>query len=159
MRNKEKELTIKNWIYPHKQINFKLLFRMSRDGKTAINFHSKCDFKGKTLILIETTDGKRIGGYSMHEWGTEDRKKYGEYIWLFNLEKNIWKYSLMKGMNYCGIICKFDNGPSFENGIIFENNDLSVGYIEAEPLMKIAEIKDKKIKVKEMEVFQVFIKY
>ena len=95
----------------------------------------------------------------MHEWGTEDTKKYGIYIWLFNLEKNIWKYSLTKDIYNGAIICKFDNGPSFDKGILFENNDISVGYFECESLMKIAEINDKKINVKEMEVFQVFIKY
>ena len=41
---------------------------MSRDGTTATDFHTKCDFKGKTLVLIETKDGKRIGGYSINEW-------------------------------------------------------------------------------------------
>ena len=51
-----------------------------------------------------------------------------------------------------------DNGPSFGEGIIFKNNNLSVGYIEHKGLIKGAEIIDKKFQVKEMEVFQINIR-
>ena len=57
------------------------------------------------------------------------------------------------------IICQMDNGPSFEEGIIFKNNDLSVGYIEHQGLINGAGIIGKKIQVKELEVFQVNIRY
>ena len=61
MKNENEELSIKNWIHGNNHMKFKLLFRMSRDGTTSINFHTKCDSSGKTLILIETKEGKRIG--------------------------------------------------------------------------------------------------
>ena len=69
---------------------------MSRDDTTTINFHARCDNKGKTLILIETKDGKRFGGYTSLQWNMEGEKRYGENIWLFNLEKSIYKYNLIK---------------------------------------------------------------
>mmetsp|Transcript_43239 Transcript_43239/g.90853 ORF Transcript_43239/g.90853 Transcript_43239/m.90853 type:complete len:233 (-) Transcript_43239:515-1213(-) len=36
---------------------FSLLYRSSRDGLSSTSFHSKCDNKGCTLTVIETTDG------------------------------------------------------------------------------------------------------
>ena len=158
-KKKKEELSIKNWINSYKQIKFNLLFRMSRDGTTTINFPAKCDNKGKTLILIETKDGKRFGGYTSLQWNMEGEKRYGENIWLFNLEKSIYKYNLIKQGKTPVIICDMNNGPSFEEGIIFKDNNLSVGYIEHQGLIKGEEIIDKKIQVKELEVFQVNIRY
>ena len=80
IRKKEEELSIKNWINSFKQIRFNLLFRMSRDGTTAINFHTRCDNKGKTLVLIETKDGNRFGGYTSLQWNMEGGKKDMERI-------------------------------------------------------------------------------
>ena len=159
IRSKDEDLSIKNWIHGNKQIRFNLLFRMSRDGTTTINFHTKCDFKGKTLILIETKDGKRFGGYTSLQWNMDGEKRYGENIWLFNLEKTSWKYPLIKVGKSGAIICQMDNGPSFEEGIIFKNNDLSVGYINDQAIKNLTKINDNKFNVKEMEIFQVNIKY
>lgn len=159
MKNENEELSIKNWIHGNNHMKFKLLFRMSRDGTTSINFHTKCDSSGKTLILIETKEGKRIGGYTSLQWNMDGEKKYGENVWLFNLEGTIWKYPLMKQNRLGAIICDMNNGPSFDEGIIFKNNDLSVAYIECQALYKNAGFTDNKIYIKELEVFQVNIKY
>lgn len=40
-----------------------LLYRSSRDGRSSRDFHSKCDNKGPTLTLVETTEGFLVGGY------------------------------------------------------------------------------------------------
>lgn len=41
-----------------------LLFRASRDGYTAADFHRLCNNKGATLLIIKTNCGKTIGGYT-----------------------------------------------------------------------------------------------
>ena len=89
IRNKDEDLSIKNWIHGNKQIRFNLLFRISRDGTTTINFHTKCDFKGKTLILIETKDGKRFGGYTSLQWNM-DGEKYMEKIFGFLIWRKLY---------------------------------------------------------------------
>ena len=159
LKNKNEELSLKNFIHGNSQIKFKLLFRMSRDGVSTINFHGKCDSCGKTLVLIETKEGKRIGGYTSLQWNMDGAKKYGENVWLFNLEGTIWKYPLMKQNRLGAIICDMTNGPSFDEGIIFKNNDLSVAYLECQAIFKVGGFTDKKIYIKELEVFQVNIKY
>lgn len=48
--------------------DFQLLYRSSQDGQSNAAFHSKCDSKGCTLTIIQTTDGLVVGGYSNTPW-------------------------------------------------------------------------------------------
>ena len=45
-----------------------LLYRGSRDGFRAKNFHEKCDNRGPTVVLIENTTGNKFGGYASVSW-------------------------------------------------------------------------------------------
>ena len=47
---------------------FEPLFNTRDHGFTAQAFHSICDEKGPTITFIETTTGKRFGGYSNSSW-------------------------------------------------------------------------------------------
>lgn len=48
--------------------NFELLYRGTRDGFDASDFHWKCDSQGKTLTLIKNTCGHIFGGYASIPW-------------------------------------------------------------------------------------------
>jgi hypothetical protein len=43
---------------------FNLLWRGSRDGFTAQEFHLRCDGRANTLTLISDTDGNVFGGFT-----------------------------------------------------------------------------------------------
>ena len=45
-----------------------LIYRSSRDGFEASSFHSKCDNKPNTLIIIKSTNGNVFGGYTEKSW-------------------------------------------------------------------------------------------
>lgn len=45
------------------------LYRASRDGWSAKDFHSHCDFKGETLIFVESDAGYLSAGYTSVPWG------------------------------------------------------------------------------------------
>jgi hypothetical protein len=49
---------------------FNLLWRGSRDGFTAREFHRRCDGRANTLTLILDTDGNVFGGFTPVEWET-----------------------------------------------------------------------------------------
>ena len=49
-----------------KEIN--LIYRGSRDGFLAKNFHEKCDYKGETFSIIKSTKGYIFGGYTKINW-------------------------------------------------------------------------------------------
>jgi len=53
-----------------KETKFKILYRASRDGKSAHDFHSKCDDKGPTLTIVRTITGKIFGGYTDTSWSS-----------------------------------------------------------------------------------------
>ena len=64
---------------------FRLLYRTSRDGETSQSFHAKCDNKGCTITIIETTDGHIIGGYSNTPWSSSTRWSGAKKAFLFVL--------------------------------------------------------------------------
>ena len=45
-----------------------LIFRGSRDGMKANNFHNKCDNQGETITLIKSDKGYIFGGYTPFPW-------------------------------------------------------------------------------------------
>ena len=65
--------------------DFSLLYRSSRDGIAPTNFHTRCDNKGCTLTIIETTCGRVIGGYSNISWTTYPQHITADKAFLFVL--------------------------------------------------------------------------
>jgi len=65
--------------------DFSLLYRGYRDVLSASEFHSNCDNKGCTLTIIETTDGKVIGGYSNTPWSSSGNYTAANKAFLFEL--------------------------------------------------------------------------
>lgn len=66
---------------------FELLYRASRDGFAAIDFHSRCDNKGATLTLVRTEAGELVGGFADLSWQSSAR---GEYL----ASKRAWVFAL-----------------------------------------------------------------
>ena len=50
------------------EIKFIPLFSTSTDGDSASQFHSKCDGKSNSLVLVKTKAGKRFGGFTSLHW-------------------------------------------------------------------------------------------
>ncbi|GBC17645.2 hypothetical protein GLOIN_2v1838245 [Rhizophagus irregularis DAOM 181602=DAOM 197198] len=49
--------------------NFNLLYRASRDGNLAENFHSICDNKGASIVIVKISNSEQIvGGYNPLYW-------------------------------------------------------------------------------------------
>ena len=158
IKNGAEELSIQNWInYLSRPIHFKLLFRMTRDGTRTVDFHMKCDNKGKTLILIETNEGIRMGGYTSLQWNVDGIKKYGPNLWAISFQNNMCRYITMNQSRLGAIICNMNNGPSFDEYIVINNNDLTKGYIENNTFLKQLGLSQKMFGIKELEVFQVNI--
>ena len=77
--------------------NFELLIRGSKDGFTSNDFHNKCDNKNFTMAFIETTDGRRFGGFTEEVWDQSGWKK-GPRSFIFSLD-NKEIYYLREGKN------------------------------------------------------------
>ena len=92
---------------------FTLLFRASRDGYSYSNFHSKCDGKVNTLILVETTNRRRFGGYTECQWDQSNSYKTGPYSFIFSFDNKKIYYS-KNGSN--SIYGNSSYGPTFGGG-------------------------------------------
>ena len=99
---------------------FTLLFRASRDGYSSSNFHSKCDGKENTLILVETTNRRRFGGYTECQWDQNGNYKNGPYSFIFSFDNKKIYYS-KNGSN--SIYGYSGQGPTFGSNHDFYIND------------------------------------
>ena len=105
-------------------IMYKLIYRASKHGDTAKDFHQKCDYIGPNLILVKTTKNFIFGGVTSKSWkhllkdiikddpenGTEikDEKAFGFSI-------NLKKIYLNGKPNEVAIFCNNNYGPVFNN--------------------------------------------
>ena len=60
-----------------------LIYRSSRDGLSTGKFHNKCDNVGPTLVIIETTSGGVLGGYTNTSWESNRGCKKASKSFLF----------------------------------------------------------------------------
>ena len=65
---------------------FKLIYRATRDGFSAFDFHSKCNFIPNTLTIIKVKDRPHIfGGFTAVTWdGDDDNWDEDDNIWEAN---------------------------------------------------------------------------
>jgi hypothetical protein len=69
-----------------------LIYRASRDGRSAQAFHSKCNNKAKTLTVVKSTDGYIFGGYADQTWSSSNKFKLDLNAYIFSLV-NPWSKS------------------------------------------------------------------
>jgi hypothetical protein len=67
--------------------HFTLLWRGSKDGFLAQDFHSHCDGHVNTITLIQDVDKNIFGGYTPVEWESRTRNSFCD-------ESNCWKADL-----------------------------------------------------------------
>ena len=119
--NKNDEEAIRDWINPNKNLKFKLLFRMSRDGSNCSDFHRFCDDKGETLLLFKTDTNCRFGAYTPLKWvtpppnQTEINDPSDNLTFLFSLNK-MKKFTKIPGKNPQTARSQKDYGPLLGDG-------------------------------------------
>lgn len=55
--------------------SFQLIFRGSNDGFSASDFHSKCDGKGPTMVVVKSKHGHVGGGFTNVSWQSPQKEK------------------------------------------------------------------------------------
>ena len=161
---KQKDMNrIKEWISPGKDIKFNLLFKKSTDGNTTKDFHDLCDNKGKTLIIIETTEGRKFGGVTHDNWNTNNEWRTNPKDFIFSLDSNK-KYNYSgPGRTTVGDITYgfvFGNSRTSEVDICFHNQSLNEGISNSSPSFKTnKELNNgnEKFRTKEIEVYQIIM--
>lgn len=59
---------LKAWISGSSTLKLDLIYKASRDGFEAADFHRKCDNKGMTVVVMKTSYNKIIGGFTVLGW-------------------------------------------------------------------------------------------
>ena len=69
--------TLHNWLKEDgSDGKLELLYSSSRDGVGNHKFHSKCDNKGPTVVIIKSVEGGVIGGYTNTSWSNSTNGRY-----------------------------------------------------------------------------------
>lgn len=160
IKNVEEEAMIGNRINNLKDIKYRLLYRATRDGGSSKIFHLKCDNFHNLVVIIETKEGKRFGGYTSSKFKGANPMKIDNNAFLFSLDlKKI--YNITPGKY--AIDCNPKSGPSFSGGSLFIPDNFfekfgKIGsYGGPYKFEKDYELNDgkKNFVVKELEIFQV----
>ena len=104
---------INDWIDPYseKNITSELLFNSKVDGDNSNTFHNKCDGKGATITFIQTTAGKRIGGFTSVSWNNNRSYQADPDAFIFSLDAS-QKFVQWRNFNY-SVYHHSSYGPSF----------------------------------------------
>ena len=139
-----------------------LLYKASVDGDSANVFHKKCDKAKNTIVLIETKNGKRFGGYTTCNWSGNCIEKKDSEAFIFSFDK-MKTYDNIPGDNAIGCYPKF--GPvflgcqikifddAFDNGGTTHEKELNFNTTEDYELTG----GNRTFDVKDIEVYEVII--
>ena len=164
----EEKDKIRKWINSDVSFQTKLLYRLSRDGSSIFNFHCKCDHISPTLLLIQSHDQNKFGGYTTATWDMfSEIYKNGTKTFLFSLTKNK-KYLRKQNTNANDIFSgSRDVGPWFGiHDLYFYGtmNDLysykfsgQCAFLDGNGLVDSNNI-DNSVVVKEIELYQIIFR-
>lgn len=113
-QNEEDQTLLGSWVKEAVKNNFyfKLLYRGSRDGFGAADFHAKCDAIEHTVTIIKTSDGHVCGGYAKEAWRStkEDAPLVDPKAFVFSLSRHV-KCAEQSNMN--SVCHNALRGPTF----------------------------------------------
>jgi hypothetical protein len=144
----------------NKKIIINLLYKATADSDKASVFHEKCDKAKNSIVLVETENGMRFGGFTTCSWSGNCVDKIDTDAFIFSFDK-MKTYDNIPGDEAIGCYPKFgpiflgcqikifDNffikgGTTFERELNFnteEDYELTGG--------------DREFKVKDIEVYEV----
>ena len=165
-------------VFPYDmKIKYKLIYRCSKHGDTAKNFHLKCDYIGPNIVLIKTKKNFIFGGVTSKSWKhllkdiKKDEPEYGTEVKdekAFGFSLNLKKIYKNGKPNEFAIFCNNNYGPVFKNNYfkIFNEclkNGGICGKIEESNFIgqeKNYEFngEEEKFEVEDIEVFQIGFK-
>ena len=148
---------------PNLKLKVKLLYTPTLEENTWRDFLNYCDNKGPTIVLCESTTGKRFGGYTSVSWDLKNTGYNDINAFLFSLDnKKIYD----KGNNK-QIYCGNNHGVHFWGntlGLIWNEDGKFIGENQSSHYTKGHEYFNvpmnalsgaDKFYMKEMEVYQV----
>jgi hypothetical protein len=101
-------------------VRLELLFRASRDGFKATDFHRLCDNKEATVTVIRSKQGYEFGGYADQSWHSSNGCVESSSAFLFSLLRPLssvaMKLPLNGTNNHKAMFCGSSQCPVFGGG-------------------------------------------
>ena len=123
------QLLLSNKSKQFENKHFNLIFQASKDGYLAKDFHSKCDNKGATIIIIKSDHGNIFGGYTSIPWSDGREWKRDDNAFLFVIRSNNYNENDSDEMDvkypkifdatirdYAAVVHLTNTGPTFGSG-------------------------------------------
>ena len=108
--NEELEFLTQRICKDHRKITLNLLYKATVDTGMADNFHKRCDDAESTLVLIQSENDKRFGGFTTCSWEGDGEEKKDENAFVFSLDK-MKIYDIIQDEKAIG--CYHGFGPIF----------------------------------------------
>ena len=135
----ELELLTRKICKDHHKITLNLLYKATVDSDKASVFHDKCDSATNSLVLVQSGNGKRFGGYTSCSWEGNQIEKKDEDAFVFSLDK-METYNVIQDEEAIGCYPKYgpvflgcqirifdeffkNGGTTFEKGMNYETNE------------------------------------
>ena len=106
----ELELLTRKICKNYGKITLNLLYKATFDSDKASVFHNKCDSASNSIVLVQSGNGKRFGGYTSCSWEGNSIEKKDEDAFIFSLDK-MQTYDIIPGEDAIGCYPKY--GPVF----------------------------------------------
>ena len=92
-----------------------LLYRASQDGFETAQFHSKCENKPNTLVVIKSTNGNVFSGYTEQSWKQTQTYDYkaDPNSFIFSLMNKDNKPLKIKWSRNACFLCRNNYGPVY----------------------------------------------
>ena len=68
-------------------VKLNLLYRASISGDRSDAFHNRCDFFDCTLVIIETIQGNRFGGFTTRNWNGNLVRKMDPNAFVYSIDR------------------------------------------------------------------------
>jgi TLD len=122
--DEEKRRLVKQYVEDEQIVTeFRLIFRATRDGWTANDFHNLCDNQGPFIAIVKTTHGKILGAYAKAPLDVSGHYRgQPAFIFSYDLKKKFIPQSYVNSTyntaGYClyfGINADFTLGNGMNN--------------------------------------------
>ena len=90
----EEEIKELFFISNGRERQFNLLYSATLQSNKKEDFHKNCDNKGSTIILVETTNGRRFGAFASLSWKSNDQWNNDPCACIFSFDTHK-KYKLL----------------------------------------------------------------
>ncbi len=114
-----------HYEFKEKNIDFKLLYKGTRDGDESLKFHELCDGKKNVIVFVQTTKNRRFGGFTSIGYNDHSRGQIDNSAFIFSLDK--LKYYNVK-MDGIAIYCDKHYGPLFDGDKVVVSNKCFTNY-------------------------------